>query len=204
MAKRKQQKGLSHRQVGGIIAVFGVFLLGGIVWAATVCQLQIAGSVNRGDAVDIDIISASCIEPISGLGIRGVTETGAIGGDFSCGISVGHFIGRSNGTNDKLEFGIFLHEPGTTETVQFYIKNVGSVGANLNAINTTSTTGFTGSSIDNDIVLGGTYSDIIVQCIAPGAIIGPFTITASWPSFATASTGGAIFGASIDYAQADC
>jgi hypothetical protein len=204
MANRKKKKGLSHQQVGGVIAAFGVFLLGGIVWAATVGQLQISGSVNRGDFVDIDIVSASCVNPTSGLGEKGVTALGAIGGDLSCGVSVGNITGRSNGANDRLEFGMFLSEPGATDTVQFYIQNVGSVSANLHDINVTSTTGFAGSSVDNSIVLGGTHSDLVAQCIAPGGVVGPFTISATWPASVPTAVGGAIFCASIDYSQSDC
>jgi hypothetical protein len=204
MANKKRKKGLSQRQVGYIISGFGVLLLGGVVWAATVGQLQVSGSVNRGASADLDIISVSCINPTSGYGAAGVTYTGAIGGDLSCGATTGHVAGRVNGNNDRLDFGIYLGEPGASDTVQFYIKNVGAVDVDLSGINVTSTTGFTGSSVDNSIVLGGTYSDIIAQCIAPGAIIGPFSISATWPAGATSATGGAVFSAFIDYAQANC
>lgn len=204
MANKKKKKGLSQRQIGCIISGFGVLLLCGITWAATVGQLQISGSVNRGASADLDIISVSCVSPTPGYGTAGVTATGAVGGDLSCGAASGHVIGRTNGSNDRLDFGIYLGEPGSSDTVQFYIKNVGAVDVDLSNINVTSTTGFTGSSLDNSIVLGGTYNGIVAQCITPGSIIGPFSISATWPTSATSATGGAIFSAFIDYAQANC
>jgi len=204
MARTTKKKGLTHKQIGYVIAGFGVFLLGGLVWAATVGQLQIGGTVSRGDSVDLDFINASCISPRSGFGTDGVTTAGAAGGAYSCGYTIANIGGRANGANDRLNFGIFLDEPGASDTVQFYIKNVGAVGADMDAINITDKTGFTGSATDNSITLGGSYTGIVAQCIPVGSTIGPFTISATWPSSATSATGGATFSAEMDYEQGSC
>ncbi|MCL2869820.1 hypothetical protein FWF48_03365 [Candidatus Saccharibacteria bacterium] len=201
MAKKKN-KGLDKKTLGYLIAGFGVLLLGGIVWAATSGLLSISGSVSRGTSVDLDFTNVSCISPTTGYGTTGVTTTGSNGGDYGCGVTLGNRSG-ANGANDTLSFGMFLGEPGKTETVQFYIKNVGAVDADLSAVNVTNDAGFGDSaSGGHDITLGGSYVDMTAQCIPTGTSIGPFTISATWPDGLTGASGDAQFAADLNYAAA--
>lgn len=202
MAKKK--KGLNKQQVGFIIAGFGIFLLGGIVYAATTGILTISGTVTRGDAVDLDFINATCATQVT-TGVEagdGYTTTGATSGNYNCGVAISDVSpATANGTNDKLDFGIYLREPGDTNTITFYIKNVGSVPALLDGV-AISTTGFTGDATDNAINLSGTYTGLSTsQTLAVGATAGPYTIVVDWPTTATDATGGASFSATIDYEQ---
>lgn len=202
MAKKK--KGLSKQQVGYIIAGFGIFLLGGVVYAATTGILSISGTVTRGDAVDLDFINASCATQVT-TGVEtgdGYTVAGAAGGDYNCGVTIADVTpATANGAKDKLNFGVYLREPGDTNTITFYIKNVGSVPALLDSI-AVSTTGFVGDATDNGISLSGTYSNLATgQTLAVGGMAGPYTIVIDWPIAATDATGGASFTATLDYEQ---
>ncbi|MCL2173725.1 hypothetical protein FWH58_00255 [Candidatus Saccharibacteria bacterium] len=203
MAKKKNL-GLDKKTLNYIIAGFAVLVLGGVVWAASTGVLQITGSVSRGTSVDLDFITASCVTPKTGYGTDGVTSTGAAGGDLGCGLVIGNRPAVANGANDTLTFGMFLGDAGDAETVQFYIKNVGAVDTTLSAINVTDTTGFGASPTGNDITLGGTYASGLASplCLEPGDQVGPFTISATWPSGLTGASGDASFAADLDYAEA--
>ena len=201
MAKQIQaKKGLSKKQIGIAIASFAVLLLGGVVYAATTGVLNINGAVSRGANVDLDFTDVSCsLQTTSGVPAGGgVTITGIGAGDYNCGVSIGNHAG-TNGMNDVLDWGVFLRSPGDTVTVNFSITNVGSVDADLAAINITNQTGF--GVATGDIALTGTGLTIPAQTIPIGQTVGPFTLTVTWPAGDSASTGGATFSASLNYSQ---
>lgn len=199
----KNQKGINKKTVTYIIITFIMFLIIGVVFAATTGILTLNGSVSRGDAVDLDFINVVCDPAAVTTGVtagEGVTVGGAAGGDFNCGVSLSNGTNIVNGTNDVLTWGIFLREPGDSQAITFSIKNVGSASVDLSALNVSTSTGF-GSST-GDIELSGNGINISAQCLDPGDEIGPFTINVYWPAVDTSSTSGATFTATMNYTQA--
>ena len=199
----QSQKGINKKNITFIIVVFAMFLVVGIVFAATTGVLTLNGSVSRGESVDLDFISVACSPAATTTGVPtgdGVTVSGVAGGDYNCGVALSNGLNPANGANDVLTWGIFLREPGDSQSITFSIKNVGSTSVDLSAISVDTSTGF-GSSA-GDISLSGTGTTISAACLDAGDIIGPFTINVSWPILDTAATAGATFTATMNYAQA--
>lgn len=197
------QKGISQKTVAYIVAAFALFLMVGIVYAATTGVLTLSGSVSRGDSVDLDFTKASCDPVAVSTGVNageGVTVAGLAGGDFNCGVALSTGSNISNGVNDVLTWGIYLREPGDNQAITFSIINVGSSPVDLSAIDLSTSTGF-GTGL-GEIELTGTGTTIGQACLNPGDEIGPFTINVYWPIEDTAATGGATFTAIMDYTQA--
>jgi hypothetical protein len=202
---KKLSRGLNRKQVGVVVAAFAFMLVGGVVYAATSGVMQINGTVARGVNVDLDFVNVACASANleqavdTPAGIRGVTLTGAAGGNYTCGTLLGNGAG-TNGANDVFNWGAFLRSPGDSVTVNFSIENVGSVRADLVAISITDQTGL--GSLTGQIRLEGTGTTIEQQFINPGVTIGPFAITVTWPNDEPTATGEGTFAATLQYTAA--
>ncbi|MCL2002314.1 hypothetical protein FWG76_02825 [Candidatus Saccharibacteria bacterium] len=175
MAKNMKKGGLTQKQVGGIVAGAGVFLLGGIVWAATSGVLTFGGTINRSGEVDLDIINQSC----------------AVGVDAAdCSVSV-------SADKNNLTFEVELEKPGATQDITFCVENVGTLGATLANMSVPSITGGTGVNITMPTNLNGVT-------LLPGetTCTTMSTISVEWDAAETSDTTTVEFTATINYAQA--
>ena len=199
----QNKENINKKIITFIIITFLIFLIVGIYFALTTGILNLNSSINKEESVNLDFINVACNPPATTNGVpigNGFTVSGASGGNYNCGVALSNSVNPANKTNDVLTWGIFLREPGDSQSITFSIKNVGNSSIDLSAISISTTTGFGAST--KDIKLSGTGTTISTTCLNSNDTIGPFTINVTWPITDNSTTASAIFTATMNYAQA--
>jgi hypothetical protein len=173
----KKQKGINKRQLGYIIGGFAIFLLGGVVYAATQGTLTFTGEVTRQADINLNITQPTC-DPL--------------GDAYDCNAEVtlsGHLMA----------FSIDFARPGDTQNVSFCIENVGTIDADTLSLTQVIAPGngitvTPPANVSNLTIVAG---DEVCQ----DGFSNPFVFQVEWDSAATADTGAVTFSYALNYVQ---